>query len=575
MNKRSITTLVAVASLTASAIGLTSGVSGAATQHATILTEETNVGVNFVNNFNPAAAESISSLMSTNSLSYEPLIQYDSLKPGVWYPWLATNEVFNSTGQSVTFTMNPKAEWSNGVKLTAQDVANQFNQMSDNASLDVFGLPTLAQPARAVGDTVTLTYATPQFSNEETLGSILIFPVTGDKGLPASSLVTSGSLVIPNNDIVGDGPYLPTSYSSQLLSYTLSPHWAITKKPYVTGVNVPYYAVNGSAEEALDAHLLDWAGNDIPQVQKVYVSHNPKENHYFSPGGSTVTLWFNVSPSAPDGQTDCLQDANFRYAISMAINRNKLAAIGETGLEQPATSTSGMTPLQSKYEGSYKNNIQLNGWTTAKVTSYLESKGYTLNSNHYFQVTSKAAQAATKLKAGTVCQFSIQDPSSYTDYFEDEQLVSSMLNADHIKVSTIGVSTGQWLANIYTHDFDAIIHWGAGGSNPYGQFQNWLADPATTGGSTNYGEYSNAAVQKDLIALAAASPGTPTFQSTVNKISAIMTSQVPMAPLLYGADWDVYSTARFTGWVTPANQYAYPGPGGNSLPYILMRLTKS
>ena len=61
----------------------------------------------------------------------------------------------------------------------------------------------------------------------------------------------------------------------------------------------------------------------------------------------------------------------------------------------------------------------------------------------------------------------------------------------------------------------------------------------------------------------------------MNKLSAILTKEVPVAPLLYGADWDVYSTARFTGWVTPKNQYAYPGPGGNDLALILTRLKKS
>ena len=574
MKRRIITSVVAVSTMAIGLVGASGGLSGALS-NPTILTEETNVGVTFTNNFNPADSQSTSTQMATNALSYEPLIQYDSLNPKVSYPWLATSEKFNSTGQTVTFTINPKAVWSNGVKLTAEDVANEFNALSNNAGLNVFGVPTLAQPARYSGNTVTLTYSTPQYTNMQALGSILIFPVTGDPGLPTSSVITSGTASLPYNDVVGNGPYLPSAYTGQLIQYRLSPHWNITAKPYVTGVNIPYFASNQAATESLAAHQLDWAGNDIPQIQQTFVNADPKTNHFYYPAGSTVTLWFNVSPSAPDGNRDCLADPHFRYAISMAIDRNQLASIGETGFESPATSTSGMTPAQIAYQGPYKNNIKGNGWTASQVTKYLRSNGYTLDSGNYFQVTTAAAQKATGLSANTECTFAIQDPTGYSDYAEDEQLISATLQGDHINVNTVGVTTGQWNANVYNHNFDAIIHWGAGGTNPYTQFENWLDNPANTGGSTNYGQYVNASAQAALVALAADQIGTPAFQTNVNKLSAIMTNDVPAAPILYGADWDVYSTSRFTGWVTPTSQYAYPGPGSNSVALVLTRLKKS
>ena len=48
-----------------------------------------------------------------------------------------------------------------------------------------------------------------------------------------------------------------------------------------------------------------------------------------------------------------------------------------------------------------------------------------------------------------------------------------------------------------------------------------------------------------------------------------------MAPLLYGADWDEYSTAGFTGFVTAQNPYMDPSPGDPQLPIILMHLKKA
>ena len=158
---RKILTAVACTSLVASSIVAATATSGGAASNATILTEETNVGQTFTNNFNPADYQSTSTQMSTNALSFEPLIVFNSLQADEWNPWLATSETVNSTGQVITFTMNPLATWSNGVALTAQHVANEFNAMSNNASLNIFGLPTLAQPATYSGSKVTLTYATP------------------------------------------------------------------------------------------------------------------------------------------------------------------------------------------------------------------------------------------------------------------------------------------------------------------------------------------------------------------------------------------------------------------------------
>ena len=572
--RKILTIIAATACLSGSALALLAPSSGASTA-GTVLTEESNVGQIFTNNFNPADSQSTSTQMSTNGLSYEPLIMYNALQPTSWSPWLATSEVFNATGQSVTFTMNPLATWSNGAPLTAQDVANEFNAISTNATLNYFGVPAMAQPATYSGNTVKLVFATPQFANEQALGSVLIFPVAGDPGIPASSQINSGTVSMTYNHVIGNGPYVPSGYSGQMITYTYNKNWKLTPKPYVTEVHIPYYASNQAATQALVAHQLDWAGNDIPQITRTFVASDPQHNHYYYPAGSTVTLWFNLSPSAPSGQKDCLADPIFRRAISLAINRNQLSTIGETGFEDPATSTSGLTPMQAAYVGSFKNNITTAGVSGSQITTMLQNAGYTLDSKHFFQVTKASAQSATGLPAGTECTFAIQDPVSYSDYSQDMLLISQQLQADHINVTSQGVSTGQWNANIGTHNFDAIIRWGVGGANPYSQFENWLDDPNNTGGSTNYGGYVNPVAQNALIALAAARPGSPAFQTNVDKLSTIMTNDVPMAPLLYGADWDVYSTVHFTGWVTAQNAYAYPGPGGNSIAYVITKLKKS
>jgi peptide/nickel transport system substrate-binding protein len=42
-------------------------------------------------------------------------------------------------------------------------------------------------------------------------------------------------------------------------------------------------------------------------------------------------------------------------------------------------------------------------------------------------------------------------------------------------------------------------------------------------------------------------------------IEQIMINQVPIIPILYGADWNERTTTRFTGWPSADNPYAQPG----------------
>jgi peptide/nickel transport system substrate-binding protein len=51
-----------------------------------------------------------------------------------------------------------------------------------------------------------------------------------------------------------------------------------------------------------------------------------------------------------------------------------------------------------------------------------------------------------------------------------------------------------------------------------------------------------------------------------------MSTQVPVAPLLYGAAWAEFSTRNYTGWPTPSNPYMTPVPNEPYLEYTVLHL---
>jgi peptide/nickel transport system substrate-binding protein len=361
---------------------------------------------------------------------------------------------------------------------------------------------------------------------------------------------------------IGTGPYVLKSYSSTLVEYSANPkYWG--GKPAASQVNVPYYASNQAATTALANGQLDWAGNDLANIKTIFVDKNPKTNHYFFAGGNTVGLVFNVTGTGP------LSDPQVRAAVSAGVDRAQLGTEGESGYELPATSSSGLIlPNQAAYLTATDANDLSPTSDAAKVASILTADGYAKDAAGFYA------------KNGTQITFSIEDPTAYSDYYADSQLISTQLQAEGIDATVDGVQASQWYTDLAAGTFQTAIHWGAGGSNPFTQFQNWLdystfVAPSPTNASADFGRYQNAAAQTALTTLETTNPAdVSAVKSATQALDNIMTTEVPVAPLLYGADWNVYSTAKFTGWVTAKNPYMDPSPSDPELPYILMHLKK-
>ncbi len=543
----------AMSCLTLGVISVSGASASAAKSH--VLTEEGNVGVTFTDNFNPFNSNSLVAQMSIKSLTYEPLIEFDYLKANTQYPWLATGYTWTNGGRTLTFALRHGVTWSDGKPFTAADVAYTFNLIGQSPAANYSGVPAMTSPAIAKGNyTVVLNFAAPEYQDITGIaGSTLIVPEH-----IWSKIANPAKVVITNP--VGTGPYVLKNYSSQLVSYTANPkYWGGT--PAATQVNIPSYSSNSSAATALANHQLDWAGNDIANIKALFVNKDPATNHYYFAGGNTVTLIFNTTGTGP------LTDPAVRAAISAGINRTALGVEGESGYELPATSSSGLIlPNQGAFQSSSSANDLSPTSNAAKVTSLLTADGYAKASNGMWE------------KNGQEITFNIEDPTAYSDYYADAQLISNSLQALGINATVDGVQASQWYSDLSAGTFQSAIHWGAGGANPFVQYQNWLdyntfVAPNPTNASGDFGRYKSTAAESALKKLETTSPtNAAAVKSATEALGNILTTQVPVAPLLYGADWNVYSTAHFTGWVTAANPYADPSPSDPELPLILMHL---
>jgi len=524
---------------------------GTTTSTPTTLTEESNVGVTFTRNFNPFDTNSLAAEMNLRTLTYEPLLEFNPLKPGVIYPWLAKSWTWSNGGKTLSFKLRQDVRWSDGQLLTASDVAFTFNIINAVPAANYSGVPPLAQVTATDPATAVLNFKTPQYANLYAIaGSTYIVPqhIWQSVSNPATA-----TIVTP----IGTGPYVLKKFSTRLATFTVNPYyWG--GKPPVTNVKVPSLADNQAAIAALADGQLDWAGNDLPNIQTVYVSRNSAHNHYWFPPGNTVTLWVNMGKGGP------LADPVVRRAISAGIDRRQVARLGESGYENPATSSSGLIlPNQQTYLAPQVTGDLPATGDAARVRKLLSSDGYSKDSDGMWA------------KNGKEISFAIEDPVAFTDYYADAQFIANQLNQVGIKATVDGVSTPQWFTDLGTGTFDTAIRWGAGGPYPFQQYQNWLdntlAAPTGKTAPANFGRYNDPRTQSLLVEYENTND-LATQARITRQLSAIVSAQLPVIPLLYGADWNVYSTAHFTGWPTASDPYINPSPNDPELPYILMHL---
>jgi peptide/nickel transport system substrate-binding protein len=507
-------------------------------------------GLTFTKNFNPYVNTSLANSNNTTALIYEPLLMFNIMQPTqAPIPWLATKYAWSNSGKTLTFTIRKGVKFSDGKPLTAADVAFSFNLLKNNPTLTPSAPPPVPVSATAPNaTTAVLTFSQPEYANLFLIGGMYIVPQHIWQSI--SNPATFG-----DPDPIGTGPYVVSQFSAQKYTLTQNKFYWQKSKLHVPSIIFPNFVSNTTANPALSNGQIDYAGNDVSNVQANFLSKS-SDYHTWSPNkpwfsdNNVVTLWLNTT-RAP------LNDAKVRLAISAGIDRQQLSTQGETDYEPPATSSGGLLlPIDSALlDQSVANDLKPTS-DPGKVSQILSSDGWK-------KVNGKWTKAGKEIK------FAIEDPSAFTDYATDAQLIATQLNNEGFDVTFNGVEATKWFADYPVGNFDAMIHWSNQGPNPYYYFQNWIDDtqsaPIGKPAAGDYGRFNDPAAQAALAEFAG-SNSSATQQDALNKLQQIVSTQAPVIPLLYGAAWYEYSTKNYTGWPTATNQYNNPVPND---PYIL------
>jgi peptide/nickel transport system substrate-binding protein len=403
-------------------------------------------------------------------LIYDNLMDYGQLdySPA---PRLATSWSTSKNGLVWTYHIRQGVKWSDGVPLTAADVAYTFNrdihgtaERADNLSY----IQNITKVQQTGKYTVVMTVSKP------TPGmALLIIPILPEhiwKNVSEKQVTT-----FANKDPVGSGAFRVTKFAeNQSVSLKANPHyWG--GKPGISNLVFQYYA-NPSAEAfALKNGSIAFA-EDLPEQLYKSLAGASGVTLNNAPSGNWDELAFNNGAATVSGHpigngSPALKDINVRHAISYSLNLPKL--VSRVLLDTGSPGTSIIPPIYRQYH--YEPTAaERYTYDPAKARQILTADGW------------KTGAGGFRFKDGKELSLRLFIRSQSPTETQDAPYLKAWLNSVGIKVNTSFMSDSQLTQVVGDGDYDMFV-WGWGVEpNPDFQLSVFTCGQRSIGSNGHY-----------------------------------------------------------------------------------------
>jgi peptide/nickel transport system substrate-binding protein len=496
-----------------------------------------NTGGDLVQNFNPYLNGGVNSYGQFGPV-YETLLFFNRAN-GQISPWLASKYTFSTDATTITFTLRSDVKWSDGTPFTSADVAYTFNSMLQYSGADYLGIASSIKSVTAPDpQTVIITLTSPNSS--------ILWLIAGQTWIVSQHIW--GPVGDPTKYVdkvpVGTGPYIFKSFTPQLITLTKNPHFWQPGKPVVPEIEYPAYDGNTTAELAMNTDQTDWNGLYTPDVQKTFVQRDPAHNHYNFPPSDPIFLFLNLKRSPFD-------QLAVRQAINLAIDRSKIATIGESGYEPVAHPTGLILPADQQFldptYASAKFTVD-----TAQASQLLAGAGFKAGSDGILVGPNGKKLAIT-----------IDGVDGYTDWDSDYQIIQTNLKAIGIQVTIANNQPDTVQQDLENGTFDMAIWYETPGPSPYYIYQGALASgntaPIGQSAVSNFERWSDNNTDALLNDFNSTTDLAKQKQDMYG-IEKIVIEQLPVIFLVNEPYWYEYNTVKYVGWPDTGNMYAEPSP---------------
>lgn len=460
---------------------------------------------------------------------YEPLYQFDWLKPAEKIPWLATHYAWSDGGRAITFVIRSGVNWSDGEPFTAADVAFTYSMIEKYPEINSYGLP-ITRVSEVGANEVKLTFSKPAYSQFAYIASEYIVPEHIWKNYPNPTTAQ-------NPHPVGTGPYMVASYSPQAQVLKPNPNYWGTK-PHVQEIVESNIITNGTCDDELYTGQAQWGGCFLADFKKFKAN---KFNVFASTPESLVGLLPNLAVFPTNNLA-------FREAISLTINRKAVALAGDLGEDPLITSPTGLIlPAQSAYMSpqyahlSYQANLP-------KAKALLKAAGFKWSSS-----------GALEAPNGTPVNVAIKVGTPYSDLVASAETMVEEFKAIGLHATVALEAPSALTVDEEDGKFQFAVSGTGGGLTPYdvydGIMDSRLSAPIGKTAVGDFGRLNSAAADADLASFAS-SGSFPVQKKAIIGLEGIFMKELPFIPYEYGVAWGEYNTQHFTGWPSASDPYA-------------------
>jgi len=493
----------------------------------------------WVRNFNPLTTATAARWPTLAGI-YEPLFVFNSAQ-GRSVPWLGLTREWREGNLVLRVTTRPNVRWSDGRPFDARDVAFTFQLLHRFPALDRQGVWAFLSGVTAPDDhTVDFRFQRVFIPGADLIVMQQIVPEHVWGGV-------KDPVTFPNETPVGTGPFTQVlTFQNQVYELGRNPYYWQPGRPRVKALRMPALPGNDAANLALIFDEVDWAGNFVPAIDRVYVAREPAAHGYWFPlTGSTVFLYANTR-RPPFG------DPRVRKALSMAIDRDLLVDVALYRYSRPSDATG----LSDAYSG----------WRDSAAVAAGDWMRHDLRRADSLLVAAGCRRDARgrRLKPdGTPWTYEILTVSGWSDWVRGAQVIARGLRELGIDANVRTYDFSAWFQRVQEGDFDLTIGWSFEGPTPY-TFYRWLmasstVKPAGTPSMGNWHRFGSDEADRALEAFER-EPDPAAQHRLCATMQRVFVAEAPAIPLYPGPSWAEYNKARFDGFPSRTNPYADASP---------------
>jgi peptide/nickel transport system substrate-binding protein len=493
----------------------------------------------WIRNFNPLTTAT-AARWPTLAGVYEPLFVFNSIR-AEYVPWLGVDHEWLPGNRVVRVTTRENVRWSDGEPFTARDVAFTFELMQKYPGLDRRGCWGFLSAVRATdARTVEFSFKRVFIPGFDEVAAQQIVPEHVWKNV-------SDPVTFPNQAPVATGPFTEVRvFRNQVYELGRNPYYWQKDRPRFEAIRCLAYPSNDRANMALVFDELDWAGNFIPAVDRVFAGRDREHHHYWFPlTGSSIFLYANTRRAPFD-------DIRVRKALSMAIDRDMLNDVALYRYSRPADATG----LSDAYSAWHNAAI---GASAPWMKHDIGAANALLDAANF----KRGVDGIRRRADGRPWKYEIITVSGWSDWVRASQVIARDLRDAGIDASVRTYDFAAWFQRVQEGDFDLCLGWSFEGPTPY-LFYRWLMSSATvspigTVSMGNWHRYGSARADSMLTAFER-EPDPGVMKRLSDGLQQTFVDDFPAIPLYPNPSWAEYNTSRFTGFPSEDNPYCDPSP---------------